>query len=56
MQQRLGRTQKDLDDTKDPSKYQFFKIVVASWYAFGKFGQPNGAKYELKWNGGNRLF
>lgn len=54
MKQRLGLTQEDLEDAKDPSKHQFFKIIVTKWYAFGKFGQPSGAKYQLTWNGGKK--
>jgi len=54
MKERLGLTHGDLEDAKDPNKYQFFKIKVTKWYAFGKFGQPSGSKYELDWHSGEK--
>jgi hypothetical protein len=33
----------------EPDGHKFYKITVSKWYAFGRFGQPNGQKYELEW-------
>lgn len=34
--------------------HQFYKISVASWYVFGRFGGPLGQKYQLEWKGGQK--
>jgi hypothetical protein len=48
---RLGVNEADiLDDAADDEGHKFYKIVVTNWYAFGKFGQKSGHKYELEWN------
>lgn len=53
-QSRLGAGEGILEEARQQEGHQFYKITVAEWYAFGKFGQPSGQKYELQWNGGNR--
>lgn len=54
MKQHLGLNDQDLEDTKDPNRYQFYQATVENWYAFGKFGEDVMQKYELKWNGGEK--
>jgi uncharacterized protein YhbP (UPF0306 family) len=54
-QSRLGADQNILDEAKREDGHQFYKITISKWYAFGKFGQPNGQKYELNWNDRNNL-
>lgn len=49
---RLGANKDILEEASREDGHQFYKIAVANWYAFGKFGQPSGQKYELAWNGG----
>ena len=51
---RLGADESIIDDAKDPDGHQFYKITVATWYAFGKFGGDEGQKDELSWNGGSK--
>lgn len=34
--------------------HQFYKINVANWYVFGRFGSSSGQKHQLVWNGGNK--
>jgi hypothetical protein len=34
--------------------HQFYKITVANWYVFGRFGGASGQKHILEWNGGNK--
>lgn len=43
-----------IEDAKKEEGHKFYKITVVNWYAFGKFGEPSGSKYELKWNGGTK--
>ena len=31
--------------------HQFYKITVANWYVFGRFGGASGQKHKLEWNG-----
>jgi uncharacterized protein YhbP (UPF0306 family) len=30
--------------------HKFYKITVANWYVFGRFGEPSGQKHALEWN------
>ena len=53
-QSRLGADESILEEAQREDGHQFYKITVAKWYAFGKFGQPSSQKYELAWNGGKR--
>jgi uncharacterized protein YhbP (UPF0306 family) len=48
----LGKDESIFEDARQPDGHKFYKISVASWYVFGKFGDAGGMKYELKWNGG----
>ncbi len=41
-------------EAADESGHQFYKISVAKWFVFGRFGGPSGQKHELAWNGGNK--
>jgi len=51
-QSRLGVKDSILEEAKKEDGHQFYKITVSNWYAFGKFDQSSGRKYELVWNGG----
>jgi uncharacterized protein YhbP (UPF0306 family) len=48
-EQRLGLNQDILADARKPDGHQFYKISVATWYAFGLFGNEKAQKYELPW-------
>jgi uncharacterized protein YhbP (UPF0306 family) len=39
-----------LADAAKDGGHQFYKVTVENWYAFGRFGQPNGQKYKLEWH------
>ena len=52
-QSRLGSDESILDEAANPDGHQFYKVTVANWYAFGKFGGDVGGKHELAWNGGS---
>lgn len=41
-----------IEDAKKDDGHKFYKVTVANWYAFGKFGGDKGQKYKLEWNGG----
>lgn len=43
-----------IEDAKKDDGHKFYKVTVANWYAFGKFGGDKGQKYSLKWNGGDK--
>ncbi|MGH7157960.1 MAG: pyridoxamine 5'-phosphate oxidase family protein [Candidatus Saccharimonadales bacterium] len=43
-----------IEDAKKDDGHKFYKVTVANWYAFGKFGGDKGQKYTLNWNGGSR--
>lgn len=43
-----------IEDAKDSDGHKFYKITVANWCSFGKFGGDKGLKYTLEWNGGNK--
>ena len=51
--QRFGLARDILEEARLDSGHQFYKIVVSSWYAFGKFGGQKGQKFELQWDGGS---
>lgn len=54
MKGRLGITDQDYEDSKDPARYNFYKVAVTDWYVFGAFnGQPQ-QKYHLKWRRGTK--
>jgi uncharacterized protein YhbP (UPF0306 family) len=50
--ERVGADESILEEAKAPDGHQFYKISVANWYTFGKFGRDHGGKDGLKWNGG----
>lgn len=43
-----------IEDAKKSDGHKFYKVTVANWCAFGKFGGDKGQKYTLEWNGGNK--
>lgn len=49
---RLGRQDDILGEAQTKEGHKFYKITVANWYAFGKFGGEKGDKFKLTWNGG----
>lgn len=49
---RLNSDEAILEDAQKPDGHLFYKITVANWFAFGKFGGDKGGKFELKWNRG----
>jgi len=51
-EERLNATEAILEDAQRSDGHQFYKATVKTWYAFGKFGQPKGDKFQLEWNGG----
>ena len=51
---RLQADESILEDARKEDGHQFYKITVANWFAFGKFGNDSGQKYELAWNGGHK--
>lgn len=51
---RLKTSESILEEARSPDDHQFYKITVSKWYAFGKFDQPKGGKFELIWNGGKK--
>lgn len=34
--------------------HQFYKVTVANWYVFGRFGGASGQKHKLEWDEGNK--
>jgi uncharacterized protein YhbP (UPF0306 family) len=34
-----------------PDGHQLYKVTVANWYAFGRFGGASGQKLKLEWGG-----
>jgi uncharacterized protein YhbP (UPF0306 family) len=53
LRNRVGAGDGALSEATRDDGHKFYKITVTNWYAFGKFGQPSGQKYELAWNGGH---
>lgn len=51
---RLGADESILEDAKMPGGHMIYKVTVANWYAFGKFGGDKGQKYKLEWNGNHK--
>lgn len=54
MQPKLQTKPEALEEAKQPDGHQFYKITVANWYVFGRFGDGSSQKYQLVWNGGDR--
>lgn len=51
---RLGTKEAVLEDARKPEGVQFYKIIVANWYTFGKFDTDSVEKRSLPWNGGQK--
>lgn len=51
---RLKITEDIVEEASQEDGHQFYKISVANWYVFGRFGGQSGQKHKLEWNGGNR--
>ncbi len=47
--QRLMAGDDVLLQAEDPNGHQFYKIIVAKYYAFGEFEGQRMSKYELDW-------
>lgn len=43
-----------VEEASHEEGHQFYKITVANWYVFGRFGGSSGQKHKLEWNGGNK--
>lgn len=54
MDKRFKAGPRILEEAKDPSGHQFYKITVENWYVFGKLDGEKGQKYKLEWGGGKR--
>lgn len=52
LQSRLNVSEEALAEAAREDGHQFYKITVANWYVFGRFGAPKGQKHQLVWNGG----
>ncbi|HSW65708.1 MAG TPA: pyridoxamine 5'-phosphate oxidase family protein [Bacillota bacterium] len=51
---RLGVQTDIVEEASRPEGHQFYKISVANWYVFGRFGGDKGQKYQLAWNAGSK--
>lgn len=38
-----------IEEAKKEDGHQFYKIIVESFYVFGRFGELSGQKYHLPW-------
>lgn len=54
IKERLGTSNDILEEAKHGNGHQFYKITVANWYIFGRFGASSGQKHQLEWNGGQK--
>ena len=43
-----------LEEAQNPAGHQFYKVIVDSWYVFGKFDEEGGKKHDLEWNGNKK--
>ena len=43
-----------LQESATPNGHKFYKITVANWHVFGKFGNDSSGKYTLPWNVGKK--
>jgi hypothetical protein len=50
--QRFDLGDEIVDEAKRDDGHKFYKITVATWYTFGRFGGSSGQKHQLVWNGG----
>jgi uncharacterized protein YhbP (UPF0306 family) len=51
---RLNITDDIVEESARDDGHQFYKISVANWYVFGRFGGSSGQKHTLAWNGGKK--
>ncbi len=54
IQERLQPPTDILAEAGQPDGNQFYKIIVDTWYVFGKIDDQGGKKYELAWNGNKK--
>lgn len=54
IRERLHASDTILQEAQRPGGHQFYKVMVGTYYVFGKFGDEGAQKYELVWNGGKR--
>lgn len=54
IQNRLQITDDIVEEASHDDGHQFYKISVANWYVFGRFGGQSGQKHKLEWNGRNK--
>ena len=50
IKERLRPSADILEQAKDPSGHQFYKITVSAFYLFGKFGDAPTQKHTLTWD------
>lgn len=48
-QERLGKGMEIIEEAKNPSWHQFYKISVSNYYLFDRKESNPSQKYELKW-------
>lgn len=46
---RLGGDKDILEEADREDGHQFYEVSILKWCVFGRFGNPTGQKYELKW-------
>ena len=51
---RLDITDNIVEEASHDDGHQFYKISIANWYVFGRFGGPSGQKHKLEWNGASK--
>ncbi|MCA9325202.1 pyridoxamine 5'-phosphate oxidase family protein [Candidatus Saccharibacteria bacterium] len=47
---RLNQNDSIIEEALTEDGHKMYKITVTGWCVFGRFGQPSGQKYQLKWN------
>jgi uncharacterized protein YhbP (UPF0306 family) len=47
---RLHTTSDIISEAAQADGHQFYKITVANWYVFGRFGDQPSQKYKLAWH------
>lgn len=46
----LGKDEDIVGEALTEDGHKVYKVTVENWYAFGKFGQEESGKYELRWH------
>lgn len=49
IKERLQASVEVLEEARDPSGHQFYKIIVDTFYVFGRLGEEPTQKYALPW-------